>query len=214
MENDINKKMDKNHKRALLALSVFSVVIIIVWFVNFFYVLRKPFDYRHIADSNTSNSLDTVNTNNLNLDSSNLDLKLIDTDGDGLLDWDELFIHGTSPYLEDTDGDGLSDYEEVIIYKTNPNCLEGQICSGSLSQSDSQVVNNTVEILDDYYQGVASLNKDTISIEDISTYLDSDAVDVLYLRQILLEEGFSQSDLEKISDEDLISVYKEIVDKL
>jgi hypothetical protein len=36
-----------------------------------------------------------------------------DYDGDGLLDWDELFVHYTSPLHEDTDEDGTSDYIEI-----------------------------------------------------------------------------------------------------
>ncbi len=36
-----------------------------------------------------------------------------DTDGDGLSDYDELFVHGTNPLLADTDGDGLPDGWEI-----------------------------------------------------------------------------------------------------
>jgi hypothetical protein len=41
-----------------------------------------------------------------------------DTDGDGLLDSDEIIL-GTDPMKKDTDGDGVSDYDE-LINKTNP----------------------------------------------------------------------------------------------
>ena len=37
-----------------------------------------------------------------------------DTDGDGLSDWDEVFLHGTDPNRSDTDGDGLSDGAELL----------------------------------------------------------------------------------------------------
>ena len=43
----------------------------------------------------------------------------IDSDGDGLLDSEEVKI-GTDPYNPDTDEDGLSDGEEVKMYKTDP----------------------------------------------------------------------------------------------
>lgn len=44
----------------------------------------------------------------------------VDTDGDGLSDWDEVMIYGTSPLLPDTDGDGWSDYAEVINFGFDP----------------------------------------------------------------------------------------------
>ena len=43
-----------------------------------------------------------------------------DTDGDGLIDYDEIFLHGTDPAKADTDGDGSSDFEEITIAFTNP----------------------------------------------------------------------------------------------
>ncbi len=43
-----------------------------------------------------------------------------DTDGDGLSDGDEVNIHGTDPLNPDTDGDGLSDSQEVQTTLTNP----------------------------------------------------------------------------------------------
>lgn len=44
----------------------------------------------------------------------------LDTDNDGLTDYEETNTHHTNPNVVDTDHDGLSDYEEVKIYKTNP----------------------------------------------------------------------------------------------
>jgi len=38
---------------------------------------------------------------------------LIDTDGDGLFDWDEDNLLGTDSMIQDTDGDGLTDYQEI-----------------------------------------------------------------------------------------------------
>ena len=47
-------------------------------------------------------------------------LKNIDTDNDGLSDYDELYVYNTDPYNPDTDGDGLSDYEEIMIFGADP----------------------------------------------------------------------------------------------
>lgn len=43
------------------------------------------------------------------------------SDGDCLLDFEELTIFQTNPYLTDTDGDGLDDCAEVKVYHTDPN---------------------------------------------------------------------------------------------
>lgn len=44
----------------------------------------------------------------------------VDTDGDGLTDYEEIKIYDTNPLKVDSDEDGLSDYLEVRTYKTNP----------------------------------------------------------------------------------------------
>lgn len=43
-----------------------------------------------------------------------------DSDGDGLLDGDEILTYQTNPTLKDTDSDGLTDGDEVQVRKTNP----------------------------------------------------------------------------------------------
>jgi hypothetical protein len=44
----------------------------------------------------------------------------LDSDGDGLNDWDEVHVHHTDPNNADTDGDGLSDADELNVYGTDP----------------------------------------------------------------------------------------------
>lgn len=43
-----------------------------------------------------------------------------DSDGDGISDYDEIYVYGTDPLNPDTDGDGLTDYEEIYEYGTDP----------------------------------------------------------------------------------------------
>lgn len=47
-------------------------------------------------------------------------LRTLDTDDDGLNDWEEMNEYETDPLTADTDGDGLSDGEEVNQYDTDP----------------------------------------------------------------------------------------------
>jgi len=44
----------------------------------------------------------------------------VDTDADGLTDWDEVNVHGTDPLDADTDDDGLTDGDEVNVHGTDP----------------------------------------------------------------------------------------------
>jgi outer membrane protein OmpA-like peptidoglycan-associated protein len=49
------------------------------------------------------------------------ELKARDSDGDGLSDYDEMYVLSTNPLNPDTDGDGLNDGAEVNTHKTDPN---------------------------------------------------------------------------------------------
>lgn len=42
-----------------------------------------------------------------------VDISVLDSDGDGLTDYQEVEIWGTDPYNPDTDGDGYSDFDEI-----------------------------------------------------------------------------------------------------
>lgn len=44
----------------------------------------------------------------------------LDSDNDGLTDYEEIYMYNTDPFNPDTDGDGLTDYEEVMIFGTDP----------------------------------------------------------------------------------------------
>ena len=66
----------------------------------------------------------------------NDDVRPVDTDGDGLLDDDEINVTFTDPLNPDTDGDGLLDGEEVLVYLTDPN----------LSDTDGGTVGDGVEV--------------------------------------------------------------------
>lgn len=64
-------------------------------------------------------------------------LKQRDTDGDGLNDYEELYLYRTSPYLADTDSDGLEDKVEIDKEK-DPNCPEGQSCKQFVPPAQDQ----------------------------------------------------------------------------
>ncbi len=58
-----------------------------------------------------------------------------DTDGDGLSDYDEVFVYGTDPTRADTDGDGLSDSFELSFQPSSLNPLSSDTDGDGLSDA-------------------------------------------------------------------------------
>jgi len=58
---------------------------------------------------NISNEEEDLIINN----NKEVDISVLDSDGDGLTDYQETEIWGTDPYNPDTDGDGYSDFDEI-----------------------------------------------------------------------------------------------------
>lgn len=66
-----------------------------------------------------------------------------DSDGDGLSDYEELYVYNSSPYLVDTDSDGYSDKTEVDS-GNDPNCAPGTTCGPLIiAKSDNTEVSTT-----------------------------------------------------------------------
>lgn len=81
-----------------------------------------------------------------------IDPLLSDTDGDGLSDYDEIYVYGTDPLNPDTDGDGLEDGDELHIGldPTNPETFgipDAEYKVEQTIQADSDVLTeiNTAE---------------------------------------------------------------------
>lgn len=197
-------------KLAVAFLAVFGVSALILWAVQFKSGLQvtKPLSPEELAQLNQSQ-----NPQAAALDS----LRNQDTDQDGLLDYDELYVYNTSPYLEDSDSDGILDKQE-IEQNTDPNCPAGQSCaeqavpsSAGAQPQDSQ--NPAPADAGAAQPGAApsaapaggSLNT---SSQDASKVLGGE-VDAATLRALLRSAGMSADILDKISDEQLLSVYKQ-----
>lgn len=80
----------------------------------------------------------------------------LDSDGDGLTDFDEQNLYFTNHFSADTDADGINDFDEIMVYGTN---ADG-------SDSDMEGLSDYDEI---FIHGTDPLNKDT----DGDTMIDS-----------------------------------------
>jgi len=145
-------------------------------------------------------------------------LQQIDTDRDGLTDYEEIYIYGTSPYLADTDGDGISDYDEIMA-GTDPLCPEGTVCG----ESEFGVgVGSSFDPLSPLFDG-ASTPADILVGSQFSsnTHTTPDSESLLdmienpdQLRQILRDTGqISEEDLLRIDDATLIALARELIEK-
>jgi len=116
-------------------------------------------------------------------------LRELDTDGDGINDYDELYNYKTSPYIQDSDSDSIADNIEVD-QGTDPNCPEGTTCSREEFIAVDDTNTNSEAIINEKYVS-------NLSVEQ--------------LRQIMIDAGAPEDQVYQISEEDLRATYQEIL---
>lgn len=149
--------------------------------------------------------------------------KRVDSDGDGLSDWDEENIYHTSPYLWSTAGDSMPDNVKIALGE-NPLCKHGEACdvSGSMTfnlpsstyPGAELVGNNVQDDLGSILMGNTQAGKnfqDTASQAGVDLTTDNLIPrDPALLRQALLQTGkVKQADLDKLTDEQLLKYFDE-----
>lgn len=194
-DDDLAKRKQKKQRVTMFFLFVFGAFLIFTGFRGLKNQIYNPFNLSG-EDKKPASVVDlgTVNT----------DLLMeTDTDGDGLSDYQELYIYNTSPYLVDTDSDGFSDYEEVMVRGTDPLCGEGQDCS-----VDSFIAPDIKAETEISSSSIDNTNGGLPSIEN--AIIDGE-INPSFLRELLLSNGLNEDDVRAISDEDLKKIYYEIV---
>lgn len=135
--------------------------------------------------------------------------KKVDTDLDGLNDYDELYVYRSSPYLKDTDSDNIDDKTEVYAAQ-DPNCPEGRTCgaeqqSESVASTKQQDVENLLQVFVDpegaLEAGATAIN----SKEDANAFFNGLTTE--QLRQALLKSGIPKAQLDQIDDVTLQSYF-------
>src|SRR3989344_1536789 len=155
--------------------------------------LKGPFQDRTASEKDRRNDLDIERVNKLS------ELQQKDTDKDGLNDFTELYNTRTSPYLRDSDSDGVDDKTEIDA-GTDPNCAKGQDCGTPIAvptqNSNLSTVNGS---------GFTSANTN-----QTGSILGGN-VSPAELRSILIVSGAPESEINKLSDPDLLGLHSEPV---
>ncbi len=123
-------------------------------------------------------------------------LKNKDTDGDGLSDYDELYVYHTSPYIKDTDSDGIDDGTEVKN-GTDPLCPQGKNCGAPAPVN--------------YPAGDGAANQPIIgsgSAFDMNSAV-SGSLSAAEIRKMLLDQGLDSATLNAFTDDQLLQMYKD-----
>ncbi|MFA5021864.1 MAG: hypothetical protein WC508_02200 [Patescibacteria group bacterium] len=123
----------------------------------------------------------------INANDDLLGLQKKDTDSDGLSDYNELYIYSTSPYLKDTDSDGIDDNKEITS-GTNPNCPQGKLCAGTADSGSS-----------------ATANTQSGSLTTATSQAQAKQI-----RQALLQSGMTASDLDQLTDQQILDTYNQV----
>jgi hypothetical protein len=126
--------------------------------------------------------------------------KMSDTDSDGLSDYDELYIFGTSPYLLDSDSDGYADMAEVQGGQ-DPNCAQGSTCEADDAPQQTATV----------VPQVPQEKSNDSAIKDMILQLQSVSVD--QMRELLVESGAPQADVDALTDDQVTALYQSALEK-
>lgn len=130
------------------------------------------------------------------------EMKKIDTDKDGLSDYDETYIYNTSPFIEDSDSDSLPDKTEVLSGE-DPNCPKGRVCfapqvatstpeAGNISAESQPPLTAISELLEAAKKPGASAD----------------------IRKQLEAGGLSKTLLDDLSDQELQKLYAETLKEI
>jgi len=189
--------LPQSRKIAVIVFFIFAIIIIIFWVWQIREQINKPF---FLTETTVSTSTDLETT-----------LKSLDTDGDGLSNYDEIYVYKTSPYLQDSDSDGLLDNQEVL-QGTDPNCPQGKNCNAvTPSDTGTNIISSSSPVVTPTQNSIvspnASLDASGVDQAALQSALNGQ-IDVVTLRQLLISSGVNKADLDKISDEDLMAGYQ------
>ena len=122
---------------------------------------------KDVHGNESKKSIKIISMTENNIDTSLLDKG--DSDQDGLLNYQEDY-YGTNPLVVDTDGDGLSDYEELFITATDP--LKRDSDNNGITDDQEDKDGDGVINIDEVKHNASPFSPDT----DFDDVLDGDEI--------------------------------------
>ncbi|MCD4705490.1 hypothetical protein K8R61_00225 [bacterium] len=213
----MNGREQKQNKIIEIFLIILGIGVLFLGFARLNVLIKSPFSAQQI-----DYSAQEINQSQEDIDKI-LELKGTDTDHDGLSDYDELNIYYSSIYIADSDSDGYSDKQEVDT-GDDPNCPRGKNCAlpdvteqeeeKEYSDSDSDV-DNIINSINNLNIGLnnSENNLNDKEYEELNRIVSGNAT-LEEVKQLLLGAGMEKDDLEKISDEDIMEMYQEMIKEI
>jgi len=200
-----NNSLTKEQKTGFVLLLVFGILVVGLGMLQMRNTIYNPFaiQFSVLEEEGLVNDFEGR-------------LKNLDTDHDGLMDWDELNIYSTSPYLSDTDSDGIEDKQE-IDHDMDPLCPKGQDC-GAVEYIEEGITTSTLEVgsspllgnVEDVYD--VGVDSGVLADENGENMYTQALTNVDSLRNLLLTTGeISQEELEKIDDATLMRMTESLL---
>lgn len=212
MDNQQPKSgLNNTQKTGFVLLLVFGVLTVGLGFLQMRNNIYNPF-----AQSNFTQADQLANL----FDNEEIRLQTIDTDRDGISDWEELNFYETSPYLPDTDSDGIDDKKEIDMGE-DPLCLKGGVCDLEAEvieaiQEDTleNALGDGIDAPEDVLSGV--LNTDGLTDNEDANQVVADVEDLLNnpdrIREMLLATGsVTEEQLLGVDDEQILILIQEIL---
>lgn len=200
--------LSREQKTGFVLLFVFGFLAVGLGFLQMRNTIYLPFVTR--ASDEDSGTVEM-------LFDEDMRLQQIDTDQDGLNDYEELYFFSTSPYLPDTDSDGIDDKTE-LDQGTDPLCPEGQQCEEEATLPNDTAVIDTfldTEALSplDMLAGTSTLPQ-TGTGSDLGFDVEAIAKDPVAVRELLKNMGgVSEEMLAGIPDETLLELVGQILEE-
>lgn len=128
-----------------------------------------------------------------------------DTDGDGVNDYDELYVYESSPYLKDSDSDGTEDATE-IAQGDDPNCAPKMPCATSTTEGITPTdlrESFLGEMVNEMGTSLGATESSTVPAEstDIAAALASLTIE--QIRAFLIQSGGDETTINALTDEQI-----------